>query len=111
MTTIDLSVMSENDLRKSLSISFLRPAVEAEITRRQAEALSALDTIKAEGFTFSDGTHLSFIELVDFIQRTLAVKDTDIASVWSVVSEARSALGGAYPKNHAWKTLESYKTA
>lgn len=103
--------MTENDLRKALTISFMRPAVEAEIARRQELALSALDTLKAEGYTFSDGTHYDFNDLVGFIQRTLAVKETDIPAVWNAVVEARGALGDAYPKNHAWKTLESYKTA
>ena len=111
MTTIDLSVMSENDLRKSLSISLLRPVVEAELNRRQAELTALYAPHLVDGYTFSDGTTMTFHEIVDFVQRTLAIKDTDIASVWSAVSEAREALGDAMPTANKWKTLESYKFA
>lgn len=108
--SIDITVAPVQELRKMVKISFMADAVEAELARREQLALTVLDDIKASGVVLSDGTALTYIELLEFLQHTVAIKETSPVSVWATVSEARSLLGTAYPKSRPWKTLEEYKT-
>jgi len=113
MATIDFGTITENDLRKAMAIPFLADSAKAELARREEEAKvaakAALASLQENGFTFSDGTAMDFLALVDFLQRTLAVAETDPKAVWAGVLEARTALGDAFPAKNKWKTLEAYK--
>jgi hypothetical protein len=105
MATIDLTTKTENELRKALRISFMSDAVKEELARREEgkealrveasreAAITAGYPSLADGFTFSDGTTMDFLALVDFVQRTLAISDTDPKAVWESTLEARTALG------------------
>ena len=113
------ALMSSKATRKALLASSATKqlvldwdAAKASREAAQAEAKSiALAEAYAphlvDGYTFKDGTHMSFLPLVDFVQRTLAIKDTDFPAVWEAVSEAREALGDAMPTESKWKGLEA----
>ena len=78
---------------------------EANFQKAQAEATRS---VKTKGYTFSDGSHLDFKGLVLFVQTTLGVKDSNApASVWSVVSEARKALGPLMPARNKFLGLKA----
>jgi hypothetical protein len=114
MATIDFGTVTDIELRKALAIPFLTDSAQAELARREEKAKvaakAALASLQVKGFTFSDGTAMDFLALVDFLQRTLALSDTDPKAMWETVLEARTALGDAYPTKNKWKTLEAYKT-
>ncbi|MFB1502186.1 hypothetical protein [Thiocapsa sp. N5-Cardenillas] len=78
---------------------------EANFQKAQEEATRS---VKTNGYTFSDGSHLDFKGLVLFVQTTLGVKDGNSpASVWQGVSEARKALGTLMPAQNKWKGLQA----
>jgi hypothetical protein len=124
MATIDLTVMKDTELRKALRIPFLSDAVKEELSRREENkdalrleasreaAITAGYPSLADGFTFSDGTTMDFLSLVDFVQRTLAVCDTDPKAVWESTLEARTALGDYKVEGLSkWKSLNALKGA
>jgi len=113
MSALTLSTATESELRSALKLSFLKDAAEAELAKREAQKLedtkAALASLVESGATIA-GVHYDFLSLVNFVQRTLAVEDTDHPSVWSVVSEARAALGNyQLPGLGKFKSLNALK--
>ena len=55
---------------------------------------------------------MDFLALVDFVQRTLAISDTDPKAVWESTLEARTALGNYKVEGLSkWKSLNALKGA
>ena len=100
MTTATLSAL-EAQLMET-------PEYKALVANFQAQRDAVTAQVKANGYTFSDGTHLDYPALVLFCQTTLAVKaDNSPKSVFEAVSEARAALGSLYPTKNKWKGLQA----
>jgi hypothetical protein len=77
----------------------------ADFQKSQGDAIR---TIKTKGFSFSDGSHLSYLELLVFVQSTLGVNaDNSPAVVWDAVNSSRKALGTLMPAKHKWTGLKN----
>lgn len=69
---------------------------------------AAIRNIKAKGYSFNDGSHLSYLELVVFVQSSLGLTaDNSPAIVWDTVNAARKALGTLMPAKNKWRGLQA----
>jgi hypothetical protein len=69
---------------------------------------AAIRNIKTKGYSFSDGSHLSYLELVVFVQSSLGLTaDNSPAVVWDAVNAARKALGTLMPAKNKWRGLQA----